>query len=207
MLIIIVVMSILLFKTCGDGSDIKNHADELNKKNDSLIAKMAIVGKISDSVAAKNSIDSLKSAVKFDSLSKVIVVQNAAFEKTRATLIGLKHQLDSADKNKDTTDFYAACREISNQLTEANNQLFQIQISNDSLSNAKNEEIQRLHGVIAEVQSELAQFKVAFAEEINTNKQLTSDIEKLARKAKKTSLLTKIGWGLAAIFGAGLIIK
>lgn len=202
-----IIVWVLIVRGCyTQNRDIKSLQDSLSKFNgvtDSLVKRAAFFSYYNDSVVAKSLKDSAVYVQKIDSQTSVISVLKGRFNVTKDSIGVLYGQLKTFYLNHDTVALMATYNNLHQQLIDANNMLFAIQLARDSADNTRDSEIGRLNGVIVEINRSLRDFKQAFAAEVKNSQGLSSELDKVIRQKKKANLwgiVQKIGIGIGGIF-------
>lgn len=199
------------FKGCKSGkSDVDILHDSLVaeiKANDSIKTRhVAIMVKV-DSLKVKNTTDSLKFTKKIDSLQNAYTLLKSKLNGTKDSIFRLKSQLDGLANNIDNPQLKEVVSRLGDQLTDANNQLWYIQMNRDSATTADTAEITRLRGVVVELQGQVRALNDLLIQCTTNASNMSKTANSAIKKAKARGLLAKIGGGLAAVLGILLILK
>lgn len=205
--VIAVAVLVLYVNSCH------KNADAIKLAQDSLNVHRRVTDSIkleSDSLKVENAVlkftnhnDSSLFVRKMDSLKNVISLLKGRFSVTKDSINLLYGQLRTFYEAGDTTALKSAYLSLRQQLDEAGQQLFQIQIARDSSDYAKDNEIERLNGVVKTIQAQLdrafqeltAQIANSKAEENETQKLITKQ-----KKAKLAGIFKLIGVAIAGLF-------
>jgi len=160
-----------------------------------------------DSVSAKKTKDSATYVYKLDSLNKAYMGLKSRFSDTKDSLFSLNSRLKQLANNSNDTDLKEVVSRLGDELNDANNQLFYIQINRDSSSNLKDSEIVRLNNVIVELQSEIKQLKDLVNQCTANTDKVTAQLQETLNRLKKRRLITRISEGLNIVLGLIAIIK
>jgi hypothetical protein len=150
--------------------------------------------------------DSAFRSKKIDSLQLINEKLKANFTSHRDTIVKLHFKLDSAFAANDTVGVWDYADSLNNALVRTDAALTQLQIGRDSLESEMRDRITGLQNTIKELQDQIIQFKELLTECTNNNAALYKTAQKAVKKAKLSTLLNKIGIGLAAVVAAVLII-
>ena len=190
-------------KSCSDKAieRLQQVSDRGKAITDSLKKHGDSVDKINEALKAKNTQDSISFVYKVDSQSAVIKSLQGKYASSQNKLVDLTNQLRTYYLSHDTTQLFKTYDSLQNQLTILNNAYFAVQISRDSLDYYYKGEVERLHNVINEAQSNLSEFKKSFTDEVFLNKSLTDQIDKSVRKERTAKFWNNAQKGLAAVLG------
>lgn len=198
----------LCMQGCHRDSGIQKIQDSLQvekKLNDTLKLRTTQISSLFDSTSRKNSTDSLMYNHKIDSFKRVTEVFKKSFLATRDTIASLHNRLSMAFINLDTVGVYRLADSLNNELVNANNQLFEWQISRDSTDNVQAAEIKRLRMVVSDLQTQIVQFKALLIQCTDNASGLAKNANKAINKAKAWSVFGKIGAGIAGLLAVLLI--
>lgn len=198
----------ILFKGCGNGSVTQQLQDSLNREralNDTLIVQSKVVFHQNDSLKQKKAFDSAIFVKKIDSQTHVIASLQGRLNIKKDSIRTLYDNLKTFYLNHDTVALQATYDNLSNQLTDANNLLFAIQLARDSADNIRTAEIARLNQVINSLQDQIKQLKELLVQSTANASDLGKTAQRALRKQKVNALLAKVGTGIAAILGIILI--
>lgn len=207
-LIMGVVLCLVLRNGCGKDSAIHKIQDSLNVEralNDTIKIALSASHKKFDSTSHKNTADSIRYTYKIDSQSHIISVLQGKFKVTKDSLWASYTQLKVFYLNHDTAALAQTYQNLSSQLTDANNELFAIQIARDSADNIREAEITRLRGVVVTLQGQIAKLQDLLRQSTDNSSSLAKTAQKAIKKQKINALLAKVGTGIAAILGVILI--
>lgn len=203
-------LTFFLIRGCDKGKAVQSLQDSLTVEreiNDTVMSQARAWKLKHDSItAAKQKGDSLYTR-KIDSLNTVCSSLKTKFLSTRDTIANLHDRLNKAFSDNDTTGVWDIADSLNKALVVANNQLFNWQISRDSISSAQLAEIQRLEGIITQLQAEIAQFQGLLKMCTDNNAALSKTTQAAIKKLKVRGLLSKIGAGIVAVLTVALIAK
>lgn len=208
--VIVLIACFLLFRGCKQGKALQSIQDSLNVEkalNDTIKIKTVKMAKITDSIAVKNTNDSVKYVFKIDSLTRVVQTLKGQFKVTKDSIGTLYGQLKIFYLNHDSVALLATYNRLYTELTEANNQIFAIQIGHDSIDNANGAEIVRLNGVVNKLQGQIGDLQGLLIACTSNASNLAATGSKAIKKARMNALFSKIGAVLAAIVTILLITK
>lgn len=199
----LLVICFFATKSCSDKAleRLKQTADRGRAITDSLKKHSDSVDKRNDSLKAKNTQDSISFAYKVDSQSAIIKSLQGKYASSQNKLVDLTNQLRTYYLSHDTVQLFKTYDSLQNQLTILNNAYFAVQIRRDSLEFYYKGEVERLHNVINETQTNLSEFKKSFTDEVFLNKSLTDQIDKSVRKERTAKFWNNAQKGLAAVLG------
>jgi len=203
-----IVLCLVLRNGCGKDSAIQKIQDSLNVEkaiNDTIKIALSTSHKVFDSTSHKNTSDSIRYTRKIDSQSHIIAVLQGKFKVTKDSLWNSYNQLKVFYLNHDTVALAQTYENLSSQLTEANNELFAIQIARDSADNIREAEITRLRGVVVDLQGQVVQLQDLLKQSTDNSSSLAKTAQKAIKKQKINALLAKVGTGIAVILGVILI--
>jgi hypothetical protein len=207
--LLIIIASFFLYRGCGQGKAVQAIQDSLNVEralNDSIKLQANRVAKSNDSILVKNSKDSVKYIFKIDSLTRIVQTLKGQFKVTKDSIGTLYGQLKTFYLNKDTIDLVNTYNQLYTQLTEANQQLFEISLTRDSVDHANAEEIARLNGVILVLRKQIVEY-ISLLRDCTANADSLAKNGNLAvKRAKSAGLFSKIEAALAAIVIALLLV-
>jgi hypothetical protein len=183
----------LCLKGCNKSSDdtksLKTGLSVANHITDSLNILVSKVSHRNDSILIKSHQDSAKYSHKIDSQSRIIAILTGRFANTKDSISTLYDNLKVFYLNHDTASLRATYENLHQQLVDANNELFAIQIARDSADNIRNSEILRLNLVITQAQAALQDFKVAYTREVINSQSLGAELEKSIKQQKRAKVL------------------
>jgi len=160
-----------------------------------------------DTINAHHTRDSLKFSRKIDSLAKVCATLKSNFLATRDTIASLHNRLEAAFLSNDSSAVWLIADSLNDELVKANGQLFAWQTGRDSTETTNMDEINRLRGVIVELQQEIVTFKGLLVDCTNNASNLAKNGDAAISKLKKRTLWAKISGTLNIILTALLFIK
>jgi hypothetical protein len=205
--VIAVAAIFFLFKGCkASKAQTKALTDSLvyyRNVSDSNHKNVIIVTKFNDSVVGKNHKDSIWYNQKINDQAHVIAVLNGRYSKIKDSIPNDYALLKKFYLDHDTTALYETYNRLNQELIDANNLLFSIQLARDSSDNIRVSEIERLNGVIKTTRQSLAAFKLAYEDELNTTKGLSTALNKSIKQQKRTlilGILQKVGYALGGFF-------
>lgn len=177
----------------------------LSAKNDSVAAVGQKVFHENDSLKiVKKRGDSIYEH-KIDSQNHIIAVWQGRLKITKDSIGSLYADLKTFYLNHDTVALAETYHRLSDQLHDANQQLFNIQIARDSADNIRDAEITRLQGIISQLQAEISELKALLISCTANASELAKTGLKAAKKAKIAALIGKIGVGLSGILAILLL--
>lgn len=190
-------------KSCSDKAleRLQQVSDRSKSVSDSLQKRIAVIDKNNDSMKAKNSHDSAAFVYQIDSQSAIIKSLQGKYVSSQNKIADLTNNLRTYYLSHDTVQLYRTYDSLQHELTALNNAYFAVQINRDSIEYYYKGEVDRLHSVINETQSNLSEFKKSFTDEVFLNKSLTDQIDKSVRKEKTAKLWNNVQKGLIAVIG------
>jgi hypothetical protein len=198
-------------KGCNrDNAAIQKIQDSLNVEkalNDTIKIKASRIAYFNDSLTVKHTKDSVKYISKIDSLVKVVQTLKGQFKVTKDSIGTLYGQLKTFYYQHDTVALIATYNRLSSELTEANNQLFAIQLNRDSVDNVNVAEILRLNGLITTLQGQIKQYNDLLTDCTGNASKLAKNGEAALKRAKAGKLFGLLGTGIAALVALLVLIK
>jgi hypothetical protein len=210
--LIIAIIGVLLygmfFKGCNKRSmeDVERDLKIEKTLTDSIKAVQWQLLKTNDSLMLKNTYDSLSYLHINDSLKHVIGVLQSRFSVARDSIGTMYANLKKFYQEHDTVKLYDTYNRLQSELSQANQLLFSVQISRDSLENAKDSEISRLRVAIIDLQEQLVAFNKLLTQSTENQSKLAKTANEAINKAKRKSLLLKITGGIAFVLAAIAIL-
>lgn len=174
--------------------------------NDTLIIQTKQSLKKTDSIQQKKVIDSLSYTRKIDSQTRVIASLQGRLNVNKDSIKTLYANLKTFYLNHDTIALKETYERLSEQLTEANNMLFSIQIQRDSADNIRNAEIARLNGVINTLQGQIHELQSLLKLSTDNASNINKTAMKAIKRQKVATLLAKVGVGLSLVLGIILAV-
>jgi hypothetical protein len=208
--VIISIACFFLFRGCEQSKSVQAIKDSLNVEralNDTIKIEKAVISKANDSVMAKSHKDSTIFISKIDSLTKIVATLKGQFRVTKDSIGTLYGQLKTFYYQHDTVALVETYNRLSSELTEANNQLFAIQLARDSSDNARDTEIVRLNGLIKTLEAQISELQALLVSCTANASNLAKTGDLAIKKAKASGLFAKIGMGIAALIAVLLLIK
>ena len=209
-LLVGIIATFFLMGGCGKANSVQSLQDSIRaeKNRNAYITDSNLKLKYAVYLTETQShFDSITFQRKLDSQSKVIAGLQGKFKITKDSIMTLYTGLKTFYDNHDTVALFATYADLRDQLNLANNQLFAIQISRDSLDYSYKTEVGRLNGVIDTLQVQLKQFNDLLVECTTNAAALAKNGQKAVKRAKLNGLLSKVGIGVAGLLTILLIVK
>lgn len=189
-------------KGCGAASGVDKIQDSLNVEkalNDTIKTEALFMMQEIKRGDEKNTRDSLIFNHKIDSQSKVIAKLEGRFNVARDSIGALYANLKTFYLNHDTVDLYLTYSNLRDQLIQANQLIFSLQISRDSADYTRDQEIVRLNSTIVTLQNHIKSYVALLTECTNNSAALYKNGSLAAKKAKGGKLFAEIAAGILAI--------
>lgn len=190
-----------------------------DKPDEGLVDSIKVLAAKNDSLVVggekvKHQNDSLKIAIKegdsiykhkLDSQSRIIAIWQGRFKVTKDSIGVLYGNLKKFYLNHDTIALAETYNRLAQELQDANQQLFAIQIARDSSDNIRDAEIARQRRNISELEDQIDELSRLLTACTNNASELAKTGAKAAKKAKISALISKIGIGISAVLALILI--
>lgn len=173
--------------------------------NDTLIVQTKQSIKKTDSIQQKKVVDSLVYTRKIDSQTRVIASLQGRLNVNKDSIKTLYANLKTFYLDHDTVALKETYERLSEQLTQANNMLFQVQLARDSADNLRNAEITRLNGVINTLQGQIHELQSLLKLSTDNASNINKTAMKALKKQKVAALISKVGIGLSLVLGIILV--
>lgn len=206
-IIILVVVCFFFWKSCKSDNSTAADIAAKTKTNDSLIA----ISKIRDTVDIHRNAqirfhDSITGKT-IDSLTRILFLQKDTLKSTRRSLRSLSARVDEYVNATGDTTLKLAYDSLQRELEMAYRLVDAYSESSDTTIRVLTEEGKYKDSVITVLNNEIVDLKRDLTTALENFDGLKKDTDKLSRKLKNRTFLSRIGVTIAAILGTLLILK
>lgn len=207
--LVILVMGFFLFQTCNKGNSLTTISDSIKIEkavNDSLKKSLATISFDNEKIKDNYRADTIAYKRKIDSQAHIIAVLQGKFKVTKDSIGTLYTNLKKFYLDHDTLQLQITYQNLATQLSDANQQLFAIQIARDSADYIRDKEIQNAHQIIAYSQDQINKLQALLKICTDNGSDLVKIATKAQKKAKLAAILNKVELGVAGILAAFLVL-
>lgn len=206
--LLVALLVVQNIRSCnGENAAIKSEQAALDahkKTTDSIKGESDSLKGANETLIIVNHNDSLSYSRKIDSFKVIVSILKGRFLTTKDSINLLYSQLKVFYEAGDSNALKTAYLSLRQQLDEAGQQLFAIQIARDSSDYAKDNEIERLNGVVKTLQAQLDRCFLEFSKEVDVAISEGKIAQTLLNKQKKGKFMEWLR--LLGVAIAGLLV-